>query len=383
MGRIAGQCLLALSLAAVLGIAPGLAAPAPEAVAQQTTTARHMTTPKAAKPTGPATKTTASKPGAKHAAAHTTVAHKPVAKSAAKRLAASRKHPAERREAAAPKKPNALHKTASVASRKADPPKAASSSAAPVRTASHTVAAPRDNGADRTVRSVTAHGTTAPAAAAAPARVPAGSPAAAIAAMPAVAALTPTTAAAGTAARPESAQAAGFVADFLGEAFRIARLAGTTALQRWAQLADLFNAKMDVGGIAVTTTTNQLNATTADVQRRFRSILVSYLVETYYPRIELASGTDIKVETTAGTPLPDGTAVVWTTFSKSGWGSQSVKWHLARTAEGYKIVDIISAGASLVQMERDTFASVMRYGGLPELMAKLDARTKALATAEP
>jgi hypothetical protein len=32
-------------------------------------------------------------------------------------------------------------------------------------------------------------------------------------------------------------------------------------------------------------------------------------------------------------------------------------------------------------MERDTFLSVMRDGGLPELMAKLDARTKALAGA--
>jgi len=74
---------------------------------------------------------------------------------------------------------------------------------------------------------------------------------------------------------------------------------------------------------------------------------------------------------------------VWTTFSKSGWGSQSVKWHLAPSGDGFRIVDIYSAGASLVQMERDTFVSVMRDGGLPELMAKLDARTKALASAAP
>jgi hypothetical protein len=32
-------------------------------------------------------------------------------------------------------------------------------------------------------------------------------------------------------------------------------------------------------------------------------------------------------------------------------------------------------------MERDTFLSVMRNGGVPELMAKLDQRTKALASA--
>ena len=48
---------------------------------------------------------------------------------------------------------------------------------------------------------------------------------------------------------------------------------------------------------------------------------------------------------------------------------------------GYRIIDIYSAGASLAQMERDTFQSVMRNGGLSELMAKLDARTKELASA--
>jgi len=59
------------------------------------------------------------------------------------------------------------------------------------------------------------------------------------------------------------------------------------------------------------------------------------------------------------------------------------KRHLTATPDGFKIVDIFSAGASLVQMERDTFVSVMRYGGLSELMAKLDARTKSLANAAP
>jgi ABC-type transporter MlaC component len=179
----------------------------------------------------------------------------------------------------------------------------------------------------------------------------------------------------------EPAQAAAFVAEFLDEAFRIARTSGATALQRRAQLADLFTTKMDAGGIAVSTTANVLSSTSADFQRRFRTILISYLVETYYPRIELASDAEVKVESLPAPPLPDGTAVVWTIFSKSGWPSQSVKWHLAPTPDGFKIVDIFSAGASLVQMERDTFLSVMRNGGVPELMAKLDQRTKALASA--
>jgi ABC-type transporter MlaC component len=179
----------------------------------------------------------------------------------------------------------------------------------------------------------------------------------------------------------DSAAGASFVTNFLKEAFRIAKSDGTTSLQRRAQLADLFASKMDVKFIAGYTTADELTGASADLQQHFRTILVSYLVETYYPRLELASGPSITVETTPGGLLADGTSVVWTSFTKDGWGSQSVKWHLMAEDGGFKIVDIFSAGASLVQMERDTFVSVMRNGGLNELMAKLDERTKKLASA--
>jgi ABC-type transporter MlaC component len=199
---------------------------------------------------------------------------------------------------------------------------------------------------------------------AAPVRKPATAP-------PAAAAWQPT----------DSTPAGSFVANFLNDAVHIARSEGTTSLQRRAQLADLFAGKMDMKLIAGYTTADELTEMSPDLQQRFRTILISYLVETYYPRLELASDPSVTVDTTPAAPLSDGTAVVWTTFAKQGWGAQSVKWRLAAEKDGFKIVDIYSAGASLVQMERDTFLSVMRNGGVPELMAKLDQRTKALASA--
>lgn len=180
-------------------------------------------------------------------------------------------------------------------------------------------------------------------------------------------------------ADPQGASA--FVSHFLTDAFRIAKLSGATSLQRRAQLAELFADKIDVKRIAGYTTADELSGKSVDIQQRFRTILVSYLVETYYPQLELASGPGVRVDTAPVEPLADGTAVIWTTFTKDGWGSQSVKWHVAAEAGHYKIVDIFSAGASLVQMERDTFRSVMRDGGLTTLMAKLDARTRELASA--
>lgn len=174
--------------------------------------------------------------------------------------------------------------------------------------------------------------------------------------------------------------AAAFVSNFLSEAFRIAKGDGTS-LQRRARLAELFAGKMDMKRIAGYTTADELSGASSDTQQRFRTILVSYLVETYYPQLELASDPSVTVDTVPSEPLPDGTAVVWTTFTKGSFGSQSVKWHLVNEDGHYRIIDIFSAGASLVQMERDTFQSVMRNGGLNELMTKLDARTKELASA--
>jgi ABC-type transporter MlaC component len=180
---------------------------------------------------------------------------------------------------------------------------------------------------------------------------------------------------------PDTPAAVSFVSNFLKEAFHIAKADGENSLQRRAELAELFTSKMDVKFIAGYTTADELTAMSSDIQQRFRAILVSYLVETYYPRLELAADPSIKVETRPGDPLPDGTVIVWTIFTKDGWGSQSVKWRLMPQDGGFKIVDIYSAGASLVQMERDTFVSVMRNGGLNGLMAQLDARTKQLAAA--
>jgi ABC-type transporter MlaC component len=189
----------------------------------------------------------------------------------------------------------------------------------------------------------------------------------------------PPAAAAKSVAEPKTA--ATFVSTFLSEAFRIAKLADANSLQRRAKLAELFADKIDMKRIAGYTAADALTGKSADIEQHFRTILVSYLVETYYPQLELASDPGVRVDTAPAEPLADGTAVVWTTFTKDGWGSQSVKFHVAAEAGHYKVIDIFTAGASLVQMERDTFRSVMRDGGLTTLMAKLDARTRELASA--
>ena len=318
---------------------------------------------------------------------------KPGAKSAAK---VTDKHSAPGHSAKVTTKPKPPAKK--VATAKKPAPKPVSIMPAPVRQAtaapppSYTITTVRDNVTTKTTRVVPVPAPGAAAASLASVTPkPAAPPAQAAATPPPVTApapTAPTLAATTPGASPSPHQtaatpASSFVSTFLGRAFGIARDGSMTPLQRRALLADLFANRMDVGRIAGYTTGDELTGQTADFQHRFKTILISYLVETYYPRIEIAADPSVKVEVTAAAPQPDGTAVVWTNFTKSDWVTQTVKWHLAPVADGFKIVDIYSGGASLVQMERDTFRSVMRDGGLPQLMAKLDARTKALSTAAP
>jgi ABC-type transporter MlaC component len=373
----------------VLGGALALLLIAPTATAQ----AQTVSPAPVADATKPV-KTTAKKPEPTHPAKKA-AANETKAKPSVKKVAAAPKKPEPKKIAAVAKKPAEVKRVADAAPQNSPP--------------SYTITTTRNHVTYTTTRIVPLTPTPTPASAPAalpvaaaaptPAEMPAPAPVVVATAKPApqIAALPvsltrraepptidpeePAAPPASGASSASSAPAATFVANFLDQAFKIARAEGTTSLTRRAKLADLFGSKMDVKRIAGYTTANELTEMSPEMQQRFRTILISYLVETYYPRLELASDPAVIVETTPAAPLPDGTAVVWTTFSKQGWGSQSVKWQLMAEGGGFKIVDIFSAGASLVQMERDTFLSVMRDGGVPELMAKLDARTKQLATA--
>jgi ABC-type transporter MlaC component len=376
MRRIAGIYLLCVGLTALLIAAAPVAraqdaSPAAPATPAPTTPAKPVP-PKSAPPRTTVKKTEPAHPAPK-VAAHPAKPTAPVKKIAT----APKKSTTPARVAAAPKKLTP-ERIATAAPKQTEP------------VTSYTITTTRDNVTYRTTRVVPTAGAAAPGpqqVASAPATPPpAEHPAPQPSSPPAAATLTPPPTSPPAGAAPPAISpkpAAAFVSRFLADAFNIARETGASSMQRRAQLSELFATHMDIPRIAGYTTGDELATAPAEVRRRFNAILISYLVETYYPRIELASDPAVSVQTMPAPQLADGTAAVWTTFNKSGWSPQTVRWHLQQSGDGFKIVDIFSAGASLVQMEHDTFVSVMRSGGLPELMAKLDARTKALASAGP
>ena len=177
---------------------------------------------------------------------------------------------------------------------------------------------------------------------------------------------------ASAAASPEQ-----FVTGFLDRAFGVFQSSATDR-ERELRLRTLFADNMDVPAIAHWTADDYLAEVAPALQQRFRDLLVDYLVRAYYGKIEQAAGAPF--DTRLEPPLDDGTQVVTTVIHKPGFWPVRIGWHLRPAQGSFRIVDVIRAGTSLVTTQRAVFFSVMRDGGLPHLVARLEAHT---ASASP
>src|SRR5580704_9183555 len=275
MQSIARQYLLGLGLMAARLATPTLArgqdAPA---AAPATPVPAQPTPPKPTPPKPAPVKTTTKKPQiAPKVAAHPA---KPTAPQVKKVAATPRKPPPAKKLAATPKP--TPPKTAAAAPKPAEPKPSYTITTTRNNVTYMTRVVPVPGGAPPAPQQVA----TAPAnppPAEPPAPKPAASPAAANPA-PAQSVSPPAGTAPPAQAAPQppaATPASAFVTRFLTDAFNIARENGVSSLQRRAQLADLFAARMDIPRIAGYTAGDELASAPSEVQRRFQAILISYL----------------------------------------------------------------------------------------------------------
>jgi phospholipid transport system substrate-binding protein len=164
-----------------------------------------------------------------------------------------------------------------------------------------------------------------------------------------------------------------FVAAFLEEAFGLFRAQAITVEQRRTALRDLFTRKMDMSHMARFMTMDQVVEAEPDRQERFEGLLAGYLVETFYPKIEEGAAASVDVANASESPTPDNPAVD-SIIRKSGSPPEPITWRLRPTGGSYKIIDVISEGASLATTYRDVFGAVMLSGGFQRLEQMLATR---------
>jgi ABC-type transporter MlaC component len=174
--------------------------------------------------------------------------------------------------------------------------------------------------------------------------------------------------------------ASDFVTAFLSEAFRVARSADSAPDRRRAELANLMTTRMDLSRILVYATHAAYQSASPEMQQQFRLSFASFLAEAYTPRIKLAA--ELPFTTADPRRGPDGGIMVSTIFTKPGIAESTIDWQLEPVGNSFRIVDVGSEGVSLLQIQRSSFTSVMaNAGGMQGLLAKMDARTRELASA--
>ena len=180
------------------------------------------------------------------------------------------------------------------------------------------------------------------------------------------------------AAGPTVAPATQFVTAFLTEAFRIARDDNDAPTQRHSELAALLTRGMDMRRILQYATHAAFQAASASVQQEFVTAFADFLAEAYTPRIKLAA--EFSFASSAPRVTPEGT-IVSTTFTKPGYPSSTIDLQVDQAGNSYRIVDVSTQGVSLLEIQRSSFTSVMmNEGGLQGVLAKMETRTRELAS---
>jgi phospholipid transport system substrate-binding protein len=101
---------------------------------------------------------------------------------------------------------------------------------------------------------------------------------------------------------------------------------------------------------------------TSDTERKeYLQVFSDYVVQTYSERFSGAVG----VKFTVGQPKPvgEGETLVPTQIIRPGAQPIEVQWRVKHMPAGYKIVDVIFGGVSMLISEREQFAAIINQNG--------------------
>ncbi len=121
-------------------------------------------------------------------------------------------------------------------------------------------------------------------------------------------------------------------------------------------------------------------AATPQEREAYLAVFKDFVVETYAIRFNSYAGEVFKVKGAA--PDGDQGALVTSDIGNAGEDPARVEWRVRKEQGGYKIVDVIVEGVSLVITQRSEFASVLQAngGGIATLTSALRDKVAQLKT---
>lgn len=175
---------------------------------------------------------------------------------------------------------------------------------------------------------------------------------------------------------PESAGA--FVQGLAERVINILKNKSLSKDDRVGQLAGVFLDGFDVRAIGIFVLGRYARSLSEQVRDEYLDTFKDYVVETYAVRFNSYAGEQFTVTKTT----PDGEQGAWvfSDIGQSGEEPIEVQWRVRKRTNGYKIVDVVVEGVSLVVTQRSEFASVLQHnnGSVPNLISLLRGKIAEL-----
>ena len=146
--------------------------------------------------------------------------------------------------------------------------------------------------------------------------------------------------------------------------------------QQISELNTLFAQTVDIPYVAKFVLGRYWRTATPEQQQRYLKAYEPFIIKNYVGRVARYSGQTYKV--TDARAMEDGAVVGMVLHTPDGTSPDVlVNYRLSQTPEGYKVIDIMVEGVSLLNTQRSEFASVVSNKGLDYLIEALEKRAKA------
>ena len=164
-------------------------------------------------------------------------------------------------------------------------------------------------------------------------------------------------------------EAAKFVTALSSETLAILGAGDTSLGEREARVRELLGRTIDLPRIGRFALGTAWPKATAEQRQEYQNLFAEWVLRTYSRRLGGYSGESFKI-VKAG-PLGKQDAVVFTEIGRPSGPPLEAAWRVRGDANGYKILDVIVQGVSMVATQRSEFASLVRRQGLEGLINSL------------
>ncbi len=175
-------------------------------------------------------------------------------------------------------------------------------------------------------------------------------------------------------AAPATERAAAFVAAIGDQAMALLSAGDISPGKREAELRRLLQAGVDLPAISRAALGRHWGAATGAQRTEFRELFAEYVLINYSRLLVKLGMQDFTVLGAEAMHAKQPHILVRTEARLADGRVHKLAWKVHETAAGYKIIDLASAGVSLIVTRRHAFDSVVAARGLDGLLAALRKR---------